>query len=476
MKRENFKKFFIGLVSIIIGFIFGLGVSVFAWVNPSQNPPLGGGVLQTDTSGLKIVTTTQITTGNFTVNTGNVGIGTTAPGSKLHIVGASGVGRSVMIHDREIKFRGDGVAHFSIYGPDTGKSYLTIQNTSANAAPGTVGTDLLTITSGGNVGIGTTAPSSKLDISSSMGGTGVYARGLNVVSELNNNSNRLYGGFFVIDTKNYTTTDALENAAVAARAFFSGGTGITQNDLTGVRGIVYFKGSGGTLNNAYSIYAAAPSNYGTVSGSLLNAYSLFVESPSIGVNNNFAIYQSGSAKNYFAGNVGIGTTAPDYKLDIAGALRLQPSSAPTGANGVIYYDSTANKFKCYEGGAWKDCISAGGGGELFVSASVPPQIINQGSYIVLARITVPTTKPNLKVIAVAVSPFYTFGAQGNARIELFNETDNLSVATWGSGAGPVYVEPNQVFDLGGKTVSLRLSHGAPAPQECWGSVSLKLMP
>jgi hypothetical protein len=69
-----------------------------------------------------------------------------------------------MIHDREIKFRGDGVAHFSIYGPDTGKSYLTIQNTSANAAPGTVGTDLLTITSGGNVGIGTTAPTQKLEV------------------------------------------------------------------------------------------------------------------------------------------------------------------------------------------------------------------------------------------------------------------------------------------------------------------------
>jgi hypothetical protein len=62
------------------------------------------------------------------------------------------------------------------------------------------------------------------------------------------------------------------------------------------------------------------------------------------------------------GNVGIGTTAPGYKLDVAGPLRLQPSSAPIGTNGVIYYDSTTNKFKCFEGGAWKDCISAGIGG------------------------------------------------------------------------------------------------------------------
>jgi hypothetical protein len=74
-----------------------------------------------------------------------------------------------MIHDREIKFRGDGVAHFSIYGPDTGKSYLTIQNTSANAAPGTVGTDLLTITSGGNVGIGTTGPTFRLHVNAGNG-------------------------------------------------------------------------------------------------------------------------------------------------------------------------------------------------------------------------------------------------------------------------------------------------------------------
>jgi hypothetical protein len=85
MNRGNLKKVFISSVLILLGFIFGVGVSVLAWVNPSQSPPLGGGVLQTDTSGLKIVTTTQITTGNFTVNNGNVGIGTTGPWAMLEV-------------------------------------------------------------------------------------------------------------------------------------------------------------------------------------------------------------------------------------------------------------------------------------------------------------------------------------------------------------------------------------------------------
>jgi len=112
--------------------------------------------------------------------------------------------------------------------------------------------------------------------------------------------------------------------------------------------------------------------------------------------------------------------------------------------------------------------------EPFVTATAPPQVIAAGLYVVLARITVPTAKPNLKVVAVAVSPFLSDGATENAWIELFNETDNVSVATWESGDGPVYLEPNQVFDLGGKTISFRLSHGASVAQECWGSVSFKL--
>jgi hypothetical protein len=78
--------------------------------------------------------------------------------------------------------------------------------------------------------------------------------------------------------------------------------------------------------------------------------------------NQISVYTSGTERLRIdlSGNVGIGTTAPAYKLDVVGALRLQPSSAPTGANGVIYYDSSSNKFRCYQNGSWVDCIGGSG--------------------------------------------------------------------------------------------------------------------
>lgn len=36
-------------------------------------------------------------------------------------------------------------------------------------------------------------------------------------------------------------------------------------------------------------------------------------------------------------------------------------------DGVIYYDLTAQKFKCYENGTWKDCVGTGAGGGAGIS-------------------------------------------------------------------------------------------------------------
>jgi len=75
------------LIGILLGLSLGISFSLFAWVNPSQNPPSGGGVLQTSNTGLTINTSTYFISGN-------VGIGTAAPDHKLTI-SSSASGASV---------------------------------------------------------------------------------------------------------------------------------------------------------------------------------------------------------------------------------------------------------------------------------------------------------------------------------------------------------------------------------------------
>nr|HPM08485.1 hypothetical protein [Candidatus Pacearchaeota archaeon] len=57
--------------------------------------------------------------------------------------------------------------------------------------------------------------------------------------------------------------------------------------------------------------------------------------------------------------VGIATTTMTGALSIEGGAYLGPTStAPATANGMMYYNVTENKFKCYQNSAWVDCITA----------------------------------------------------------------------------------------------------------------------
>jgi len=112
---------------------------------------------------------------------GNVGIGVAAPSAKLHIAGDAT--NAILLQLNEIKITGNGNSHWSIFGARSGHTYFSIANTSVNDVMGTAGTDVLCITSGNNIGIGTSGPVNKLDIQTeARSGTHNTNRGLYVTT------------------------------------------------------------------------------------------------------------------------------------------------------------------------------------------------------------------------------------------------------------------------------------------------------
>ena len=57
---------------------------------------------------------------------------------------------------------------------------------------------------------------------------------------------------------------------------------------------------------------------------------------------------------------GAGSTTPDFfALDVKSTTG-DPAAA--GFEGAMYYNTADNKFRCYQGSAWTDCIGSGSGG------------------------------------------------------------------------------------------------------------------
>ena len=110
-----------------------------------------------------------ISPGNISYTGGNVGIGTNNPVYTLDVSGivraGSTVSSSIYLTNSEVKWRGDGTAHFSIFNQN---STFQIRNTGANFEPGTAGSNLVTVTTSGNVGIGTTNPGALFQVNAAV--------------------------------------------------------------------------------------------------------------------------------------------------------------------------------------------------------------------------------------------------------------------------------------------------------------------
>ena len=256
----------------------------------------------------------------FRIHTGgNVGIGTTSPSEKLEVNGNVDVNGGVYV---------SGV-----------NSFVWNNTANSNLRFGANGSEKMRITSAGNVGIGTTSPSAKLQIDSTSGWGVFTERGIKDGSTSTYSHNYGAGNAHILGRAMY-----FENAAVFSTSTADSTTKeyrfSNASDKLTVKSLV----SGVTVDN--NILVLSGSNVGIGTASPLNK--LQVSDGSVGIDsqymirdnrNNTILHQSANtaASNRSLtignatysnviipnGNVGIGTTSPSEKLEVEGDIASQ---------------------------------------------------------------------------------------------------------------------------------------------------------
>lgn len=234
-------------------------------------------------------------------NLGNVGIGTSTPGSKLTV---SAIGYGIE--------QTDGTRRLSTYLSATGGWLGTLSNDPLNFFVNNGGASM-TVTAGGFVGIGTTTPASKLTVRTP---PGFFAYGIEHTDgnvRLSTYLDSAYGAWLGTRSNhglNFFVNDGLPSLAVDA----TGNTVVSPNGGTGGYGSTIFGTPNGESGLTIRGYGGSPNRADLrFNGSSVK----LVAGPGAGPPG----FTSGIAVTT-AGNVGIGTDTPGAKLDVIGNANL----------------------------------------------------------------------------------------------------------------------------------------------------------
>lgn len=253
------------------------------------------------TGGLHLTANVDAAKGITVTPAGSIGVGTTAPGARLHLKGNNYpdsfmfLDTTAAAQDSGLRFLESGVTKSHLYWSAAAQT-LKLQGSGASG---------LDITSTGKVGIGTASPAYK-----------VHA----VETTINNDNPAIYGEHAVTD--NF-------------------GVGVSgKGSWKGVVGTAAGAGSGGYIG-VHGVATAI-----NTTGSTYGGY--FAAS---GGANNYGIYATGS-KHYLQGNVGLGTTAPGARLHLKGAgypdsFMFLDTTATGQDSGIRFYENgidTAHLF------------------------------------------------------------------------------------------------------------------------------------
>jgi hypothetical protein len=303
---------------------------------------------------IRLASNNAYTAGNIQLLGGNVGIGATAPSSLLHICGA-GTGAMLRIQNTSTVSGDQGpliqfMSANQVGGQNFESGYIqSIWTNEGNgfgmrfATKAVDGSQVehIRITSGGNVGIGTTDPNYKLRVEGTLYSLGTARFNGVVFSDCRlmvgvAGNDQTYASVFV----GGALTSGTSQYALLLDPQLSGTTNY------GVFANARIKAST-SATNAYGVYII---NNELLSGaSVVNNYGLYIANQTNGSSVNYTLYSAGGL-NYFGGNVGIGQPSPSFGLEVYSSAQTAITSNDTfGANFNIIFNrsNTGGTRNCF---------------------------------------------------------------------------------------------------------------------------------
>jgi hypothetical protein len=287
------------------------------------------------------------------------------------------------------------------------------------------------ISPSGNVGIGTTNPAVKLDIAGVM-------RVTDICDETGANCKDISSGWGAGGD-----IDGVYSGTGLTGGFASG-SGTLAVDVGTVAGKIVQMAAGDKLP------AVDGSNLTNLNVSGSNGFvqngNSFGAAATLGTNDNFALnFETNNSTKMTldtSGNVGIGTTNPAAKLDVAGSVRVAPAGLPgSPVAGQIAIDSGAsNKLKYYDGSTWvaADGSSASPGAYRTANTVIYNAAVTPGTHYTLDISGVTGAQQTYAYLKIDTNSFAQY------QVRAFGSSDTLgnageSVCDVNSGPATCYI-------------------------------------
>lgn len=274
---------------------------------------------------------------------GNLGIGTTSPSQKLHVVGGT-------YSTGGFYTPNSAIGYFTNLSSTAGMVTSALNDTTFNSG----GAETMRLTASGSVGIGTTSPNTKLHVTGRIRGedwilvgnssfilAGIrpyYGNGstsdvgLNLLSNISGTGGQTdfllssaqgtrrstSGDIKIIDIRPGSSQGISPTSGNANFSIINIGTTISQSSATGITRGLYVRP---VLTSAHSWRSIEWDN-----------------------DSGWGLYGAGTASNYIEGKLGIGTNSPASKLDVDGGIRMADDTATASATneGTLRYRKDAN--------------------------------------------------------------------------------------------------------------------------------------